>query len=771
MSPCSFLRRVLPRSSSLLWAGACFSACSAEVEPPASAAALRRQFPDQSAAVLEAREAFIGDGEGFHLGWAEVRGRPSRPHVVLPREGSEPIRFRTPAGVEVRVRELGAAGEGTPVGQAVAYRRSGGTSFWSATDHGVEEWLLLDEGVARGEVVVAWAVEGATLRERGEAVELVEAGRGAAMLRVSAPRAYASSGRPVAMALRARGSRIELSVDMGDAGGEAVLVDPEWVLTAGAMNAARSEHSATLLPSGKVLVAGGLDVENQRFLSLESAELYDPATDSWSPTGDMTHARGGHTATLLSNGEVLVVGGEQRVDQVEVTVLATAERYDPETGAWTDAAPMHIERYGHTATLLSTGKVLVAGGAIFTDSPVSAELYDPEVDRWTSIAPMKHERFRHGATLLSSGKVLVAGGTDSSSPLASAELYDPGADRWELAHPMNHARMNATMTLLSNGEVLAAGGRQDAAIALASAERYDPKADRWTLTRPMTAERLDHTATLLPDGLVLLAGGHNLASSSIDYMAEVHGSAERYDPAVDTWTPTNPMSSARSGHSATRLSNGEVLVAGGWSGTSRPAESERLGLVRGEACTAASACFSTDVCVDGICCDAPCPCGTCSAPGAEGRCSESGIPAKVGSICAPSRCDGDLDSFEPARCTLESSACPAQVSVGCVAYRCDPQSGACKQSCASNDDCAPRFVCNLRGHCVSPPPEPGAAAGCRAGPGGAAAGAACSAVVLLVALGAARRRRRRAAGAFSLPRRTSGRLRRGGRRAEAAGRP
>ncbi|WP_437689552.1 kelch repeat-containing protein [Sorangium sp. So ce176] len=741
MSPRGFLRRVLPRFALLLSGPACLSGCSAEPEPPASADTLRRRFPDHSAAVLEAREAFVGDAEGFHLGSAEVGGRPSRPRVVLPREGSEPIRFRTPAGVEVRVREQGVVGEGTPVEQAVAYRRSGGTSFWSATDHGVEEWLLLDEGVARGgEVVATWQVEGATLRARGEAVELVEPGRGAAVLRVSAPRAHARSGRPVAMALRARGSRIELSVD---AGGEAVLVDPVWVLTAGAMNVARRDHTETLLPNGLVLVAGGWDVRPaaEVTLTLDSAELYDPAADSWSFTGSMKHARGGHTATLLSTGEILVAGGQQALVQDVGPIFETAELYHPETGTWTDATPMHEARVEHTATVLSSGKVLVAGGDAGDIAPKHAELYDPEADRWDVMAPMNFRRDRHAATLLSSGKVLVAGGHSVAIVHASAELYDPDTDSWEVTTPMLDARDDPTMTLLPNGEVLVAGGHDSALTPLASAELYDPETGGWTPTRPMNRERQGHTATLLPDGLVLVAGGYGGEST-------FQSSAERYDPAVNTWALTNPMRHARMGHTATLLSSGEVLVAGGGDADAALAEAERFALARGEACTAASACFSTDFCVDGFCCDAPCPCGTCSAQGAEGYCREAGSPAKAGSICAPSRCVDDDHSAEPARCTLASSACPAQVEVACIAYRCDPQRGACRQSCASLDDCAEGFVCNLRGHCVRPP-EPAGAGGCSAAPARPASSAALAAGAALLALAVARRRRRSAATALA----------------------
>ncbi|MGK3968004.1 kelch repeat-containing protein [Sorangium sp. So ce118] len=742
MSPHRSPRRVLPRIALLFWLSARLSGCSVEPEPPASAATLQRQFPDQSAAVLEAREAFVVDGEGFHLGSAEVRGRPSRPHVVLPRDGSASIRFRTAAGVEVRVRELGVTGEGTPVGQAVAYRRNGGTSFWSATDHGVEEWLLLDEGIARGEVVAVWQVEGATPRARGEAVELVEAGRGAPVLRVSAPRAYASSGRPVAMALTALGSRIELSVD---AGGEAVLVDPAWVQTAGAMNVARSAHTATLLPSGKVLVAGGLDIRPHESvtLTLDSAELYDPAADSWSSTkrGIMRHARGGHTATLLPSGKVLVAGGVLADFYEGYTPLDSAELYDPKTRTWTDAAPMRHARTEHTATLLPSGKVLVAGGHPVDFGDENVELYEPETDTWTLTGPLQTARAEHAATLLPSGKVLVTGGFNSIGSLANAELYDPETGDWTSTASMCTGRRHHTMTLLPNGEVLAAGGEEDNLSGPAGTERYDPEGcgpegcgpegGCWTRTAPMSQTRAHHTATLLPDGLVLVTGGGGT-------------SAERYDPAVDTWVPTRPMVHARSGHTATLLTSGEVLVAGGQGRDRALEEAERFAQARGEACSAVSACFASDHCVDGICCDAPCPCGTCSN---RGQCGAHGSLAKAGTICAPPRCDGDTSSLAPAVCTFSSSSCPRPARVDCIAYRCDPELGACKTGCASLDDCAPGFVCNLRGHCVRPPPAPGAVGGCSAAPSASSSAAPRGLGLLLLGLGAVRRRRRSAAGA------------------------
>ncbi|MGK4008028.1 kelch repeat-containing protein [Sorangium sp. So ce1036] len=748
MFSCDSLRCVSPRVGPLLWAFALLSGCSAEPEPLASAAALRLRFPDQSAAVLEAREAFLADRGGFHLDADGARGRPSRPHVVLPREGSEPIRFRTPAGVEVRVREHGASGEGTPVGQAVAYRRTGGTSFWAATDHGVEEWLLLDEGVARGgEAVAAWHVEGATLRARGEVVEVVEPATGSAVLRVSAPRAYASSGRPVAMALRARGSRIELSVD---AGGEAVLVDPAWVLMTGEMQVPRIQHAATLLESGLVLVAGGTTElgTDDAPTPLRSAELYDPTTDTWTLTGEMLHARNRPTATRLPNGMVLVVAAYDDDDGP-----VRAELYDPETRTWTATGEMWTARIDHTATLVN-GLVLVAGGSVEGKTPEVAELYDPETNEWTPTGAMGYLRFGASATLLQNGKVLVAGGEHIVTTSKSAELYDVETDTWTPTGEMKEERFGHEAVLLPNGKVLVTGGG-------ASPELYDPETDTWDYAPPMQRPRGEHTMTLLPRGLVLAAGGRGDGVS--------HRSPELYDPDSGSWELTSPMKHARIFHTATLLQNGEVLVAGGVDGESLIAETERFGMALGEPCAPSSACQYGALCIDGVCCEAPCPCGTCSAPGDEGRCSEAGDPAKAGTICAPTRCADETHSAGPARCALSSSACPAQVAIDCIAYRCDPESGACKQSCASLDDCAPGFVCNLRGHCVPPPPAPGDAAPADAAPGSAAPGGAaprdddggCSAAsgpspapaaarglgALLVALCAARRRRRPGAGA------------------------
>ena len=317
----------------------------------------------------------------------------------------------------------------------------------------------------------------------------------------------------------------------------------------GSLNTARDFHTATSLPNGKVLVAGG---ENNSSAFLTSAELYNPASGSWTATGSLNTARLWHTATLLSNGKVLVAGGYNG------NGLSSAEVYDPASGSWTATGSLNTARGQHTATLLPNGKVLVAGGFNSSLNPsASAELYDPASGSWTATGSLNTARRQHTATLLPNGKVLVAGGSDNSAYLSSAELYDPASGSWVATGSLNTARDFHTATLLPNGKVLVAGG-YDNGNYLTSAELYDPASGSWTATGSLNTARLWHTATLLPNGKVLVAGGVN-ASGIIT-------SAELYDPASGSWTATGSLNTARQLHTATLLPNGKVLAAGGDNG-------------------------------------------------------------------------------------------------------------------------------------------------------------------------------------------------------------
>jgi hypothetical protein len=319
----------------------------------------------------------------------------------------------------------------------------------------------------------------------------------------------------------------------------------------GPLNVARELHTATLLPNGQVLVAGGWSNILSSYLT--SAELYDQAFLGFTGTSPMFTARAAHTATLLPNGKVLVVAGQEDV--------TSAELYDPPS--WSPAGAMNISRWAHTATLLPNGKVLVAGGISVNLGPglASAQIFDPVSGSWYTTPPMGTGRLSHTATLLPNGKVLVAGGdVGYTTSTNRAELYDP-LSGWSPTASLGTGRWGHTATLLLNGKVLVVGGTKEenlSLVSLASAEIYDPAANggvgAWTATNPMGTPRSLHTATLLLDGKVLVTGGYNGGYLS---------SAELYDPASGTWSPAGLMSSKRGNHTATRLSNGKVLVAGG----------------------------------------------------------------------------------------------------------------------------------------------------------------------------------------------------------------
>lgn len=243
---------------------------------------------------------------------------------------------------------------------------------------------------------------------------------------------------------------------------------------AGNPSIARFQTWAVLLPNGKVLVPGG-------YIggccigpagTYSSAEVYDPVANTWAMTPPMSESRFIPSVTLLANGKVLVAGGAQRDGPTAIRI--TADLFDPNSETWSAAAPMLNPRGGHTATRLASGKVLVAGGFLSTLSnyQASAELYDPATNTWTAAPPMATARARHAAVLLLSGKVLVAGGETSGGPTAAAEVYDPVANTWSAAPPMTTPRNIFGMALLPGGGVLAAGGLIGGSTETATAEIY-----------------------------------------------------------------------------------------------------------------------------------------------------------------------------------------------------------------------------------------------------------------------------------------------------------
>lgn len=267
------------------------------------------------------------------------------------------------------------------------------------------------------------------------------------------------------------------------------------------------------------------------------------AADAFVPAGMMREARWGHGATPLLDGRVLVTGTRGS---------DTAEVYDPAADAWIGADTMIGKRGCHTATLLSDGRVLVTGGSNGDAALASAELFDPDTGTWSATASMATARADHTATLLADGRVLVAGGFGVSS----AELFDPSTGTWTTAGNMAAERAYFTATLLADGRVLVAGGF--GGHDRATAEVFDPATRTWTSTASMHGPRSGHAAVLLDDGSVLVMGG-----SSSEGSYEPASATERYEPSSSSWVPSTPMAAARVYLTATRMPDGRVLVTGG----------------------------------------------------------------------------------------------------------------------------------------------------------------------------------------------------------------
>jgi hypothetical protein len=271
----------------------------------------------------------------------------------------------------------------------------------------------------------------------------------------------------------------------------------------------------------------------------------------------MLEPRSGHTATLLPDGRVLIAGGMRRNQDF----YRTAEMFDPATGRFESTGTMTMQRVSHIAVLLRSGKVLVAGGWIGKDVTDAAELYDPAAGSFTRIGNMTTRRARPTATMLRNGDVLIAGGVDQDGPghaLASAEIFHAATQKFTPTGSMHHSRIAHTATLLSDGRVLRAGGKGEK--ILASAELFDPKSGRFSETRSLSTARYKGTAALLSDGRVLVAGG----SDEKDWTGTFN-SAEIYDPESGKFQSTSTMADKRFKlpDEAVRLANGKIVIAGG----------------------------------------------------------------------------------------------------------------------------------------------------------------------------------------------------------------
>jgi N-acetylneuraminic acid mutarotase len=471
-----------------------------------------------------------------------------------------------------------------------------------------------------------------------------------------------------------------------------MVIDPSWTIT-GLMMEPRAFHTASVLGSGHVLVAGGRNT-----FTLKTAELFDPVTQTWSPTGAMGQPRLGHTATVLDSGKVLVAGGAAS------TFLRSAELFDPVSGTWVPTPDMAEVRRDHTAAVLGSGKVLVAGGYDGVNALQAVELYDPLTDTWSSAPDMAERRRLFTASSLSSGAVLVTGGLSTGVYLKTSAIFDPNANAWFPEPDMGQARAWHKASVLSSGKILVTGG-SDSAGHLKGTELYDPVAQAWSPGGDMGDARVFHTASVLNSDVVLVAGG----SQQSIYLQ----SAELYDPVANTWSLIDEMPYPSIGHTASVLGSGSVLLAGGGSGVTLPTAILFSLSPPGGKCATHIQCESGLVCSEGVCCNAPCSgaCDVCvEALGAvaDGICTvlplgSPGIPScypylcsGAGSVC-PAGCPNDAGCTLSSYCASDGTCRPDQPSGQPCTSPSQCESGYCVEGVCCNEACtATCYACAAR---------------------------------------------------------------------------
>ncbi|MBN2526424.1 MAG: hypothetical protein JXR76_08520 [Deltaproteobacteria bacterium] len=356
---------------------------------------------------------------------------------------------------------------------------------------------------------------------------------------------------------------------------------------------AREGNSVSMLPDGRVLVAGG--IKGKKYL--KSAFIWNPVNNRWKTVASLSSPRANHSATVLNDGRVLVAGGTTGADDMS---SPQPEIWNPVTNTWTHTGRMNEERIHYGAVLLADGRVLVVGGAPAGNSwtsevLLSAEIWNPYTGAWTTVASMKTKRIYPSVTRLENGHVLVLGGIIHSG---IPEVYDPAANRWsstgkmvtvqkasrsgmEDARPID----NFTATLLLDGRVLVVGGRWMMSQALLETSQiYDPNTNFWQATGNLAMGRIAHVAALLPDGRVLIAGGQRwgFANAAAERRAAKEAcegywapdipirEAELWDPATGQWQSAGRLKWGRWSATAVTLPDGRVMVVGGMTKGDRP---------------------------------------------------------------------------------------------------------------------------------------------------------------------------------------------------------
>lgn len=577
----------------------------------------------------------------------ELPGRADGPTRVLDRASGMALRFR--------IRGAGSAAA-NPVDAEVRY--AGGGPYGSHVVqkprlNGTEDFVEFDRRPASEEVTYLVDVSSAAgLRLVGNVLELVDA-TGTPRLRMGAPYVVDRTGtrhdarvaladcaadrdprgpwgRPVTPAGR---GECAVKISWGGSVLYPAVLDPTWTNTANKMSSVRRAHTATMLSTGKVLVVGGDYPTGASTVGyVASADLFDPATNTFSPTGSLTTARSHHAAALLTNGNVLVTGGEGSAG-----ILGSTEIYDAGTGQFGAGGALLEPRKDPEIVVQASNNVPLVTGGLGSSSLVldTSEKYDTTNNVWTGAATMPYRRMGHFMTVLSTGQTMVIGGitTTSTGDLATCETLSPGGSVWQpTTNAMQEARYYFAGAKLSSGKVLVASGYSRGISANTySTEIFDTTTGQWTSAGSLSQARMHHTLTALPNGSAMLAGGVVMQEATT--ITQYLRSAELYDPSLNYWTPLPDMLESRFMHTATLLGGStqtfdddRVLITGGDTPLGATDTAEIFALdVNGAPCTTATTCKS-GFCVDGVCCESDCTtacfaCDGTSTGAAAGTCT------------------------------------------------------------------------------------------------------------------------------------------------------
>jgi hypothetical protein len=612
-------------------------------------------------------------------------------NLALPERADRPFRLADGSpGMSVEVTLLGLAPAPAEVAEGfVVYRRahaSGGDLLQRPTPTGTEDYLVFEAPPEKPGMTysIALGTGVAGLRLVANTLEFLDES-GAPHLRMSSPFIMgrdgavhdasvavtdcafdSSSAAPWGRPVTAPGAtRCTVSLEWAVKGlGYPAILDPSWTATVNNLSVARMNHTGTLLnPAldplhvGKVLIAGGRTASGTR---TRTTELYNPASNSFAVTGSMSCARELHTATLLGDGRVLVVGGLSSGDGLPGgapdTACPAAEAYNPTTGTWTlltltTALPI----WGHAASRieagLQSGKVLITGGrtALGSKPTSGAYLFDPQTNTTQKIPSLPASRYLHGQALQRSGGLVMVGGgrcpdcdAIAASFEANTDVADPTKIKWSSqSSSVSSGEGPVLLRLFSNSALIFGGGNAGSATDTAQVHVFGSQG--WKNTGSMSTGRNQTAGALLTDGRVIVAGGRNGAGT-------VLASAEIWDPTTGSWTTDSsviaPMNLPRAAHTLTAMQAGKVLAAGGFTtGGAVTDTAEVFGVASGPPL-----------------CNPPC--------GAGSECQPSGV-------CAPTTC------------STGTADCNGNVADGCEANLGDPNNcGTCGNVCSLNGACA-----------------------------------------------------------------------------------